>query len=59
MDNPKYITGTEPTQPDQKPQEGTEQTITGISGTTHGGKRTTQKRARAHVDAMRKLIRGE
>jgi hypothetical protein len=29
------------------------------SGTTHGGKRTTQESARAHTDAMRKLIRGE
>jgi hypothetical protein len=55
----KYVTGTEPNQPSQKPQEATEQTNTGISGTVHGGKRTTQERARAHTDAMRKLIRGE
>jgi hypothetical protein len=55
----KYVTGTAPNQPAQQPQEGTAQTNTGISGTTRGGKRTTQERARAHTDAMRKLIRGE
>jgi hypothetical protein len=54
----KYVTGTEPNQPDQKPQEGTEQPNTGISGTTHGGKRTTQERARDHIESIKGLIRG-
>jgi hypothetical protein len=53
-----YLTGTEPNQPAQKPQEGTELPTTGISGTTHGGKRTTQERARAHVETIKVLIRG-
>lgn len=54
----QYVTGTEPNQPGQKPQEGTQQPNTGISGTAHGGKRTSPESALAHTDAMRKLIRG-
>jgi hypothetical protein len=54
----KYVTGTEPNQPAQKTQEGTEQASSGISGTVHGGKRTTQERARAHVESIKGLIRG-
>jgi hypothetical protein len=56
--NKQYVTGTEPNQPVQQPQEGTEQTSTGISGTTHGGKRTTLERARAHVESIKGLLRG-
>lgn len=55
----RYVEGTEPTQPSQKPQEGTEQQSAGISGTVISGKRTSKESARAHTDAMRKLIRGE
>jgi hypothetical protein len=54
----RYVTGTEPNQPTQKPHEGTEQANTGISGTVHGGKRTTQERARAHVASIKGLLRG-
>jgi hypothetical protein len=54
----KYVAGTEPNQPDQKQQEGTEQATTGISGTVHGGKRTTQERARAHIESIKGLLRG-
>jgi hypothetical protein len=54
----KYVTGTEPNQPAQKTQEGTEQTTTGVSGTVHGGKRTTQARARAHIETIKGLLRG-
>jgi hypothetical protein len=55
---PKYVTGTEPNQPAQKLQEATEQTTTGISGTVHGGKRTTQERARTHIESIKGLLRG-
>jgi hypothetical protein len=54
----RYVTGTEPNQPAQNPQEATEQTNAGISGTTHGGKRTTQERARAHIESIKGLLRG-
>jgi hypothetical protein len=55
--NKKYVEGTEPSRPVENPQKATEQANTGISGTTHGGKRTTLERARAHVESIKGLLK--